>query len=141
MRADAALALRGQLIDARREIVGLQRLVLEVQLPLVGDILGGLAAATTVCPAAVSAGPGVQVVTGPAAMSPPGSRVAGCMSYLAALGSGATSEIQGPSRNGPSGPQGGCYTGRGLPAGPRVLSHAGWEHGRPGERRDENSQG
>ncbi|KAH8021082.1 hypothetical protein HPB51_012366 [Rhipicephalus microplus] len=101
----AALALRGQLIEARREIAGLKRQVMVAERPPVGDILENLAVATAGGPAAVPAGPGIHEVTGTATMGHPVSGVAGGVSYTAALGSGVTSGIRGPSRNGPLGPQ------------------------------------
>ncbi|KAH8027384.1 hypothetical protein HPB51_005010 [Rhipicephalus microplus] len=81
-------------------------MVMVAERPPVGDILEGLAVATAGRPAAVPAGPGVQGVTGTATMGHPVSGIAGGVSYAAALGSRATSTVQGPSRNGPSGPQG-----------------------------------
>ncbi|KAH7987816.1 hypothetical protein HPB51_026527 [Rhipicephalus microplus] len=93
MRADvamergAALALQGQLVDARREIAGLQRQVLVAERPPVGDILGGLAAAPAVGPAhaVLAAGPGVQVATG---ATPTGPVVPGAPSYAAVVRAG-----------------------------------------------------
>ncbi|KAL1477820.1 hypothetical protein MTO96_035451 [Rhipicephalus appendiculatus] len=68
----AALALQGQLVDARREIAGLQRQVLVAERPPVGDVLGGLAAVLAVGPAApvFSGGPGAEVAIGAASMGP-----------------------------------------------------------------------
>ncbi|KAL3243069.1 hypothetical protein MRX96_020743 [Rhipicephalus microplus] len=68
---------QGQLVDARREIAGLQRQVLVAERPPVGDILGGLAAAPAVGPAhaVLAAGPGVQVATG---ATPTGSGCSWC---------------------------------------------------------------
>ncbi|KAL3183343.1 hypothetical protein MRX96_000317 [Rhipicephalus microplus] len=65
-------------------------------------------------PAAVPAGPGIHEVTGTATMGHPVSGVAGGVSYTAALGSGVTSGIRGPSRNGPLGPQGVATPGAAL---------------------------
>ncbi|KAH8037682.1 hypothetical protein HPB51_015727 [Rhipicephalus microplus] len=120
MRADVAtepgapLALRGKLIDARREIASLQIQVLAVERPRVGDVFGGLVTARAVGPAAVLVERGFQVATSTAATGPPVSGVAGGMSYAAVLGSGATSGIQGSSRKGPSRFQGPAASGAGL---------------------------
>ncbi|KAL1454689.1 hypothetical protein MTO96_043714 [Rhipicephalus appendiculatus] len=79
MRADAAtergaaLALQGQLVDARLEIAGLQRQVFVAERPLVGDVLGGLAAVpAAVGPAApvFPGAPGAEAAMGAASMGP-----------------------------------------------------------------------
>ncbi|KAH7985449.1 hypothetical protein HPB51_026824 [Rhipicephalus microplus] len=108
MRADAAtergaaLALQGQLVDARREIAGLQRQVLVAERPPVGDILGGLAAAPAVGPAhaVLAAGPGVQVATG---ATPTGPVVPGAPSYAAVVRAGGPAGISGAGPAGPAG--------------------------------------
>ncbi|KAL3258795.1 hypothetical protein MRX96_046357 [Rhipicephalus microplus] len=110
----AARVLRGQLIDVRGEIAALLRQVMVAERPPVGDILEGLAVATAGGPAAVPAGPGVQGVTGTVTMGHPVSGDPGGVSYAAALGLGAISRVQGPSRNGPLGPQGAGAPGVGL---------------------------
>ncbi|KAL3221558.1 hypothetical protein MRX96_005050 [Rhipicephalus microplus] len=98
----AALALQGQLVDARREIAGLQRQALVAQRPPVGDILGGLAAAPAVGPAhaVLTAWAGVQVEMGATPMSP---AVPGVPSYAAAVRAGGPAGVPGAGPAGPAG--------------------------------------
>ncbi|KAL3203841.1 hypothetical protein MRX96_041683 [Rhipicephalus microplus] len=111
MRADAAtergaaLALQGQLVDARREIAGLKRQVLVAERPPVGDILGGLAAAPAVGPAhaVLAAGPGVQVATGATPTGPVVPVVPGAPSYAAVVRAGGPAGIPGAGPAGPAG--------------------------------------
>ncbi|KAH8036487.1 hypothetical protein HPB51_000683 [Rhipicephalus microplus] len=104
MRVDAAaaLALQGQLVDARREISGLQRQALVAELPPVGDILGGLAAAPAVGPAhaVLTAGPGVQVAMG---ATPIGPAVPGVPSYAAVVRADGPAGVPGAGPAGPAG--------------------------------------
>ncbi|KAL3203836.1 hypothetical protein MRX96_041678 [Rhipicephalus microplus] len=98
----AALALQGQLVDARREIAGLQRQALVAERPPIGDILGGLAAAPAVDPAhaVLAAGPGVQVATG---ATPTGPAVPGVPSYAAVVRAGGPAGIPVAGPAGPAG--------------------------------------
>ncbi|KAH7963846.1 hypothetical protein HPB52_023719 [Rhipicephalus sanguineus] len=92
LRADAAvergaaLALQGQLVEARREIAGLQRQALVAERPLVGDVLAGRAAAAAHGPSGVH-GPETGVPLG-APPTLPGP--AGGVSYAAVLRPGPT---------------------------------------------------
>ncbi|KAH6920328.1 hypothetical protein HPB50_028686 [Hyalomma asiaticum] len=106
MRADAAtergaaLALQGQLAEARREVAGLQRRVLVAERTPVGDILGGLVAAPPAvgpAPAGFPAGPGVQVArgAGPAVTSVP--------TYAAVVRAGGPAGVPGAGPSGPAG--------------------------------------
>ncbi|KAL3203828.1 hypothetical protein MRX96_041671 [Rhipicephalus microplus] len=121
MRADAAaergaaLALQGQLVDARREIAGLRRQALVAERPPVGDILGGLAVAPAVGPAhaVLAAGPGVQVATG---ATPTGLAVPGVPSYAAVVRAGGLAGIPGA---GPAGPAGLVGAAPGMVSGVR----------------------
>ncbi|KAH6920326.1 hypothetical protein HPB50_028684 [Hyalomma asiaticum] len=107
MRADAAAErrvtelLQGQLVDARREIAGLQRRALAAEhRPPVGDVVGG-------GPAPVAIGLAVRGGPGPVAAA--GSSVAAGLgaargpTYAAVLSSGVQA---GPPGSGPNGPAG-----------------------------------
>ncbi|KAL1475594.1 hypothetical protein MTO96_037179 [Rhipicephalus appendiculatus] len=109
MRADAAtergaaLALQGQLVDARREIAGLQRQVLVAERPLVGYVLGGLAAVpAAVGPAApvFPGAPGAEAAMGAAPMGP---AVLGGPTYAAMVRAGGPARAPGAGQAGPAG--------------------------------------
>ncbi|KAH6920896.1 hypothetical protein HPB50_028113 [Hyalomma asiaticum] len=106
MRADAAtergaaLALRGQLAEARREVAGLQRRVLVAEQTPVGDILGGLVTtppAVGPAPAGFPAVPGVQVAMGA------GPAVTGVPTYAAVVRGGVPAGVPGAGPAGPAG--------------------------------------
>ncbi|KAH7963996.1 hypothetical protein HPB51_027766 [Rhipicephalus microplus] len=116
--ADSANRITGQLVDARREIAGLQRQALVAERPPVGDILGGLAAAPAVGPAhaVLTAGPGVQVARGAMPMGP---AVTGVPSYAAVVRAGGPAGVPGAGLAGPAGLVG---------AGPGMVSGVRHEH-------------
>ncbi|KAH6919936.1 hypothetical protein HPB50_029075 [Hyalomma asiaticum] len=101
MRADAAAArgaadlLQGQLVEARREAAGLQRR-LAVERPLVGDVVGGGAAAVGV---GLPVHGGTGAAAGLPAAADPGA--ARGPTYAAVLSSGAQA---GPPGSGPNEP-------------------------------------
>lgn len=102
LRADAAvergaaLALRGQLVEARREIAGLQRQVLVAERPLVGDVLAGRAVVAAHGPTgALGSDAGVPLGAPPTLSGP-----AGGLTYAAVLRPGPMTGGQVPGRPG-----------------------------------------
>ncbi|KAH6940884.1 hypothetical protein HPB50_009344 [Hyalomma asiaticum] len=102
----------GQLVEARREIAGLQRQALAAGRPLVGDVVGGGVTAITVGPA-VRGVPGSGAAAGSTAAADLGA--ARGLTYAAVLSSGDPCAA-GPPGSGPTGP-GGAAGQRGSTAG------------------------
>ncbi|KAH7987086.1 hypothetical protein HPB52_024531 [Rhipicephalus sanguineus] len=102
LRADAAvergtaLALQGQLVEARREIAGLQRQALVAERPLVGDVLAGRAAAAVHGPSGAHGSDTGVPMGAPPTLSGP----AGGLTYAAVLWPGPTTGGQPLERAG-----------------------------------------
>ncbi|KAH7963917.1 hypothetical protein HPB52_023790 [Rhipicephalus sanguineus] len=119
LRADAAsergaaTALQGQLVEARREIAGLQRRVIVAERLVVGDLLAGVSAARPHYYAGLAT-PGGPLAAGPGGGFPTAPGTPGGLSYAAALCSG---ERPGAPAAAPPG-----FLGPGNVAGPSAPS-------------------